>query len=60
MTVYGDVSLIQSNYGPAGAGNLEALARKRDAGPDVVHVNHYWRTSSAGSGWQGPGVDLLG
>ena len=38
-------SLIQSNYGPPGAGNFEVLARKTDKGPGLVHVVHFWRTT---------------
>jgi hypothetical protein len=57
-TVYGDVSLIQTNYGP-GEGNFEALARKSDKGPGVVHVNHFWRESADGSPWSNASGDLL-
>lgn len=59
MTAFGAASLIQSNFG-AGGGNLEVLARKNDAGPGVVHVNHFWRIAHPSGAWQGPGGDLLG
>jgi hypothetical protein len=58
-TIQGAVSLLQSNFGPPGAGNLEALGRKADPGPGVTHVNHYWRQIDPAASWNGPGPDLL-
>jgi len=61
MTIFGAASLIQSNYGPPGLGNLELLARKSDAGPGVHHVVHFWRAADEPTNqWHGPGGDLLG
>ncbi len=58
MTIFGAAGLIQTNYGPPGSGNLEALARKSDAGPGVVHINHYWRGFEPGAEWHGPSGDI--
>jgi hypothetical protein len=52
--VYTQASLIQGNYGPPGAGNLELVARSYGVGPGVMQAFHFWREAGPGAAWQGP------
>jgi hypothetical protein len=51
---YFQVSVIQSNYGPPGLGNLEVVARSSGAGPGVLQAHHFWRAFAPGSSWSNP------
>jgi hypothetical protein len=52
--LYIQVSLVQSIYGPADTGNIEAVIRSTGAGPDVLQAHHFWREGAPGSPWHGP------